>query len=129
MEEFARCCGYAVYAVAYADRSIESEEKKALHQFLNDNWIDIADTFDPFGVKSMDFVEQMVGALASDKIDAEVSFDRFKESYSSLIDKLTNEHEKFILDLCIKVASSFNRLNKSELIMLSRIERFMHTKP
>lgn len=129
MEEFARCCGYAVYAVAYADRSIDPEEKKALHQFLNENWIDIADTTDPFGVKSMEFVEQMVEALASDKMDVEVAFDRFKESFHSWNDRFSNEHQKFILDLCIKVGSSYNRLNKSELIMLSRIERFMHTNP
>lgn len=122
MESFARVCGYAVYAVAFSDRKFESAEKVAIHQFLEDNWVKIADNSDPFAVKSIEFIEQMVEALTSEKLDTEVAFVRFKNYYAMLSTSLETSHKQFLIDLCIKVGNAFNRMNKAELIMLSRIE-------
>lgn len=128
MEKFARCCGYAVYAVAYADKSIEQEERDAIHLFLNENWMELADSSDPFGVKSIEFIEQMMDAFVSDKLNSELAFERFKEQFDSLQNLLSSNQQKFILNLCIKVGNAFNRMNKSELVLLSRIERKIHSK-
>ena len=128
MEKFARCCGYAVYAVAYADKSIEQEERAAIHLFLNENWMELADSSDPFGVKSIEFIEQMMDAFVSDKLNSELAFERFKELFDSIQNLLSSNQQKFILNLCIKVGNAFNRMNKSELVLLSRIERMIHSK-
>lgn len=128
MEKFARCCGYAVYAVAYADKSIEQEERDAIHLFLNENWMELADSSDPFGVKSIEFIEQMMDAFVSDKLNSELAFERFKELFDSIQNLLSSNQQKFILNLCIKVGNAFNRMNKSELVLLSRIERMIHSK-
>jgi hypothetical protein len=128
MEKFARCCGYAVYAVAYADKSIEQEERAAIHLFLNENWMELADNSDPFGVKSIEFIEQMMDALVSDKLNSELAFERFKDQFDSLNNTLSGNQQKFILNLCIKVGNAFNRMNKSELVLLSRIERIIHPR-
>ncbi len=128
MEKFARCCGYAVYAVAYADKSIEQEERAAIHLFLNENWMELADSSDPFGVKSIEFIEQMMDALVSDKLNSELAYERFKELFDSLQNLLSRNQQKFMLHLCIKVGNAFNRMNKSELVLLSRIERTIHSK-
>lgn len=128
MEKFARCCGYAVYAVAYADKSIEQEERDAIHLFLNENWIELADSSDVFGVKSIEFIEQMIDALASDKLNSESAFERFKDQFDSLSNILSVNQQKFILNFCIKVGNAFNRMNKSELVLLSRIERTIYSK-
>ena len=128
MEKFARCCGYAVYAVAYADKSIEQEERDAIHLFLNENWIELADSSDVFGVKSIEFIEQMIDALASDKLNSESAFERFKDQFDSLSNILSVNQQKFILNLSIKVGNAFNRMNKSELVLLSRIERTIYSK-
>ena len=128
MEKFARCCGYAVYAVAYADKSIEQEERDAIHLFLNENWMELADSSDPFGVKSIEFIEQMMDALVSDKLNSELAYERFKELFDSLQNLLSGNQQKFMLNLCIKVGSAFNRMNKSELVLLSRIERTIYSK-
>lgn len=128
MEKFARCCGYAVYAVAYADKSIEQEERAAIHLFLNENWMELADSSDPFGVKSIEFIEQMMDTLVSDKLNSELAYERFKELFDSLQNLLSGNQQKFMLNLCIKVGSAFNRMNKSELVLLSRIERTIHSK-
>ena len=128
MEKFARCCGYAVYAVAYADKSIEQEERAAIHLFLNENWMELADSYDPFGVKSIEFIEQMMDALVSEKLNSELAYERFKELFDSLQNLLSGNQQKFMLNLCIKVGSAFNRMNKSELVLLSRIERTIYSK-
>lgn len=128
MEKFARCCGYAVYAVAYADKSIEQEESAAIHLFLNENWMELADSSDPFGVKSIEFIEQMMDALVSDKLNSELAYERFKELFDSLQNLLSSNQQKFMLNLCVKVGNAFNRMNKSELVLLSRIERTIHSK-
>ena len=128
MEKFARCCGYAVYAVAYADKSIEQEERDAIHLFLNENWMELADSSDPFGVKSIEFIEQMMDTLVSDKLNSELAYERFKELFDSLQNLLSGNQQKFMLNLCIKVGSAFNRMNKSELVLLSRIERTIYSK-
>lgn len=128
MEKFARCCGYAVYAVAYADKSIEQEERAAIHLFLNENWMELADSSDPFGVKSIEFIEQMMDALVSDKLNSELAYERFKELFDSLQNLLSSNQQKFMINLCIKVGNAFNRMNKSELVLLSRIERTIHSK-
>jgi hypothetical protein len=128
MEKFARCCGYAVYAVAYADKSIEQEERAAMHLFLNENWMELADSSDPFGVKSIEFIEQMMDALVSDKLNSELAYERFKELFDSLQNLLSSNQQKFMLNLCVKVGNAFNRMNKSELVLLSRIERTIHSK-
>ncbi len=128
MEKFARCCGYAVYAVAYADKSIEQAERAAIHLFLNENWMELADSSDPFGVKSIEFIEQMMDALVSDKLNSELAYERFKELFDSLQNLLSSNQQKFMLNLCIKVGNAFNRMNKSELVLLSRIERTIHSK-
>ena len=128
MEKFARCCGYAVYAVAYADKSIEQEERAAIHLFLNENWMELADSSDPFGVKSIEFIEQMMDTLVSDKLNSELAYERFKELFDSLQNLLSSNQQKFMLNLCIKVGNAFNRMNKSELVLLSRIERTIYSK-
>jgi hypothetical protein len=128
MGKFARCCGYAVYAVAYADKSIEQEERAAIHLFLNENWMELADSSDPFGVKSIEFIEQMMDTLVSDKLNSELAYERFKELFDSLQNLLSSNQQKFMLNLCVKVGNAFNRMNKSELVLLSRIERTIHSK-
>jgi hypothetical protein len=90
--------------------------------------MELADSSDPFGVKSIEFIEQMMDALVSDKLNSELAYERFKELFDSLQNLLSRNQQKFMLNLCIKVGNAFNRMNKSELVLLSRIERTIHSK-
>jgi hypothetical protein len=90
--------------------------------------MELADSSDPFGVKSMEFIEQLMDALASDKLNSELAFERFKDQFDSLNNTLSGNQLKFMLNLCIKVGNAFNRMNKSELVLLSRIEHIIHPK-
>lgn len=122
MEIVAKAIGYLVYAVASADKHVAPEEKQIVHDIINENWKLLADKEDPFGARALDFIDKMLGALEAKKVESEDSFELFKEVYDHFPEQFTPELKKFILDVCIKTGSVFNRMNKNELVLLSRIE-------
>jgi hypothetical protein len=125
MEQVAKAIGYVVYAVASADNHVALEEKKIAHDLINEHWTLLADNEDPFGVRSLDFVDKIIVSFDEDHLDSEKAFDSFKEIFEEQKNDFTPEIKQFILDLCIKVGSAFNQMNKSELVLLSRIEMLL----
>lgn len=128
MEKVAKAIGFLVYAVASADRHVVTEEKKIIHDIVNENWKLLADKEDPFGVRALDFIDKMLLVLDEKHIDSETAFDNFKQIYHSDQELFTEDLKKFILDVCIKTGSAFRQMNKSELILLSRIENLLKDK-
>lgn len=125
MEKVARAIGYLVYAVASADKHVTPEEKQIVHDIINENWIVFADKEDPFGVRALDYVDKILLGLESKNVSSEDAFTSFKEVYTENREQFSPELKTFILDVCIKTGSAFNRLNKSELVLLSRIEQLL----
>jgi len=125
MEQVAKAIGYVVYAVASADNHVALEEKKIAHDLINEHWTLLADNEDPFGVRALDFVDKIIVSFDEDHLDSEKAFDSFKKIFEEQKNDFTPEIKQFILDLCIKVGSAFNQMNKSELVLLSRIEMLL----
>jgi hypothetical protein len=125
MEQVAKAIGFLVYAVASADKHITLEEKRVVHDIVNENWKLLADSEDPFGVRAMDFIDKMFDSLEDKHVTSEEAFNYFKEVYDKNMEKFSPELVQFILDICIKTGSAFNRMNKSELVLLSRIEKLL----
>lgn len=128
MEQVAKAIGYLVYAVASADRHVSHEEKKVIHDLVNEHWKTLADKDDPFGAYALDFIDKIVGVLEHEHMKSEEAFDHFKKVYSENRSYFSEELKQFVIELCIKTGVSFNRMNKSELVLLSRIERFLKDK-
>ncbi len=122
MEQVAKAIGYIVYAVASTDKHVAEEEKKIAHDLINEHWTLLADNEDPFGVRALDFVDKIIVSFDEDHLDSEKAFESFKEIFEEQKQDFTIEIRQFILDLCIKVGSAFSQMNKSELVLLSRIE-------
>lgn len=122
MEQVAKAIGYIVYAVASADKHVAEEEKKIAHDLINEHWTLLADNEDPFGVRALDFVDKIILSFDEDHLDSEKAFESFQTIYAERNQDFTKEIKQFILDLCIKVGSAFSQMNKSELVLLSRIE-------
>lgn len=128
MENVARIIGYAVFSVLKADRKITDIEKQTVHDFVNENWKLLADQEDPFGVRALDFIDKMMVVLDDKHLTSEDAFVLFKEEFKEYQSSFTPEIKTFIVDLCIKAGNSFNRMNKSELVILSRIEKVVKGK-
>ncbi len=123
MEQIAKAIGFLVYAVAKSDLKVMPEEKEVIHDFVNENWKVFADEEDPFGIRAMDYIDKMMVLLDKQEVKSEEAFDNFEKIFREYHDRFTIEIKEFALDLCIKVGGSFNQMNKSELVLLSRIEQ------
>jgi hypothetical protein len=125
MERVAKAIGYLVYAVASADKHVSEEEKKAVHDIVNERWQVLADQEDPFGVRALDFIDKMMLVLDEKHLNSEDAFELFKEEFLANGELFTTEIKDFIIDVCIKTGSSFNLMNKSELVLISRVEKLL----
>ena len=126
MEEMLHALSYLFYAVAHADRHVDTSERLKIHQVVNENWQLLAAKGDPFGVKAMEMIDRMVTELTEDDYDTEKAFERFKKVFEEHPEFFTPEIKEFVLEVCIRTANTFNQLNKSELVILSRIERLLY---
>jgi len=122
MENVARAIAYLAYAVASADHHVDEIERKAIHAYINAHWQLLADQEDPFGARALDFVDRMIPALEANKMTSEVAYDHFKEIFEARKSEFTKEIRSFILQLCIRTGAAFNQMNKSELVLISRLE-------
>lgn len=125
MERVAKAIGYLVYAVASADKHVSEEEKKAVHDIVNERWQVLADQEDPFGVRALDFIDKMMLVLDEKHLSSEDAFELFKEEFMTNGELFTTEIKDFIIDVCIKTGASFNLMNKSELVLISRVEKLL----
>ena len=125
MENVARAFGYLVYAVASSDKHVSDEEKQVVHSALNEEWRILADKEDPFGVRAMDLIDKMMIQMDDLQISSEDAFLEFQRIFEAHQEQFSPEIRHFMIETCIRTGSAFNRMNKSELVLLSRIEQLL----
>jgi hypothetical protein len=126
MEEILHALSYLFYAVAHTDRHVDDHERIKIHQVVNENWQLFAVKGDPFGVHAMELIDKMVVELRDEDFDNEKALDQFRNVFDKHPEFFTAEMKEFILEVCIRTANSFNMMNKSELVLLSRIEKMIN---
>ena len=126
MEDLLHSISYLFYAVAHADRHVDDAEKARIHEVVNENWQLLAAKGDPFGVHAMELIDKTVQELAEDDYDTEKALGLFREVLVKHPEYFTPEMKVFIQESCIRIANAFNRLNKAELVLLSRLEKILH---
>lgn len=122
MQKVAEAIGYVVYAVASADMRVSDEEKQVVEQYLHKNLKILVHSEDPTGTKSVEIILEKMDFLLHQKMKSEMAFQLFSERYKADKKFFSAEIKQLILDLCIKAAVAVNRMNKSELVVLSQIE-------
>lgn len=122
MQKVAEAIGYVVYAVASADMRVSDEEKQVIEQYLHKNLKILVHSEDPTGTKSVEIILEKMDFLLHQKMKSEMAFQLFSERYKADKKFFSAEIKQLILDLCIKAAVAVNRMNKSELVVLSQIE-------
>lgn len=122
MQKVAEAIGYVVYAVASADTRVSDEEKQVVEQYLRENLKILVHPEDPTGTKSVEIILEKMDFLLHQKMKSEMAFQLFSERYQADKKLFSAEIKQLILDLCIKAAVAVNRMNKSELVVLSQIE-------
>ena len=122
MQKVAEAIGYVLYAVASADKRIYPEEKQVIELYLCKNQNMLVHPEDLAGAKSVEIILEKMDFLLHQKMKSEMAFQLFSERYKADKKFFSAEIKQLILDLCIKAAVAVNRMNKSELVVLSQIE-------
>jgi hypothetical protein len=124
-ELFYQSLGKLFYAIAAADKVIKPEEIEALESLVKKEWLEVDAYQDQFGSDAAYQIEITFDWLAQNQMLASEAFEDFAD-YKKLNDnKFDNSLNQLILKTAEKIASSFAGKNKSELIMLSKLESIL----
>lgn len=121
-ETFYHNLGKLFYAIAYTDKTVREEEFKKMQEYVQEFWLDYDDLEDVFNSDAANFIEvvfegvQFFGESSQDMYDAFVTYKREQPHL------FTEKVNMLILETARAIAYSFSGVNKSELIMLNKLE-------
>ena len=121
-EAFYQNMGKLFYAVAFADKRVRDEEFSKLQVCVLEYWLDYDDLLDVFGSDASYIIEAVFEGVEAFEEPAEDMFDAFV-SYKREHPQLFTEKAKILItETASAIARSFSGMNKSELVMLGRLE-------
>ncbi len=120
--EFYQNLGKLFYALAAADKYVRDEEFNTLEDIINNEWKTSENLLDDFNDnKAITILNTFKWLHEDNEYDAQVcynSFINFKRTHQAFFNKKINS---LILKTAGKIAASFSGQNKSELIMLAKL--------
>lgn len=118
--------GKLFYSIAAADDIIREEEVNQLKKLMQSDWLALDDSIDQFGTDAAFQIEVVFDWLV--QIDWRntdeflIEFKLFKQEHNYLFsDSVT----QLILKTAFAIAESFSGKNKSEMVLISQIERIL----
>lgn len=120
--EFYQNLGKLFYAIAATDNHVRDEEFKTLELIINNEWISSENLESEFNDSQAKTILNTFKWLHNDnEYNADVcynSFINFKRTHEGFFNEKINSQ---ILKTASKIAASFSGLNKSELMMLAKL--------
>lgn len=114
--------GKLFYAVAMADHSIHVKELDKLNEVVKDYWLDVDDVEDEFGADAAFQIETVFDWLLEYGKDTEEIYEEFEQFYTEHQILFTPKVKQLVMSTSRTIASAFAGSNKSELILLGRIQ-------
>lgn len=105
------------YAFSMIDKKMVIEEKKEIIWAVKEDW-----ATNEYGFNSEELIYETMRELIKEKIPAEKAFDFFKQYMQSKKELFTDEVNVSLIETCHKIANAQNGVNKSELILLSKLQ-------
>jgi hypothetical protein len=109
------------YAIAAADKVIKPIEFSTLKDFVKREWLTIEDTEDDYKTDAAYQIEIVFDWLTTQELDADSCFTDFIEYKNEHKYFFTDEMNTLILKTAGAIAASFSGNNKSELIILAKL--------
>lgn len=117
--------GKLFYAVAMADKNVRPKEIEKLKEDVRRYWLPVDDVKDEFGTDAAYQIEIVFDWLQNEEKESDLYFEEFKTFYHDFPNKFTPEIKSLILQTANDIAASFSGKNKSELILITRLELLM----
>ena len=121
-KEFYQNLGKLFYAVAMADHSIHVNEIERLKEVVRDHWLDVDEIRDEHGTDAAFQIENIFNRLLEYEKDADDIYEEFEAFYMDHKILFPIKIKQLIMATARAITSSFAGSNKSELILLARIE-------
>ncbi len=119
---FYHSLGKLFYAIAATDKVIRSEEFEKLQLCVLNYWLDLDDLEDAFGSDAAYLIEVVFEGLEAFGEDPQEMFEAFVTYLEEQPQFFTIEVKNIILQTAWEIARSFSGVNKSELILLGKLE-------
>jgi hypothetical protein len=120
--KFYQHLGQLFYAIAMADRKVRPGEVAKLREDVQKYWLDLDDIKDEFGTDAAYQIEIVFDWLQNEDKSSDTHFKAFTSFYREHPEKFSDHVKKLILRTCNDIAASFAGKNKSELIVLGKLE-------
>lgn len=121
--KFYRNLGKLFYAIAATDGTVRPIEIEKLKTFVKEHWLDIDDIEDVFGVDAAYQIEVVFDWLNYDEeMDVDACYNDFVVYKNKQIYLFNDEVKKLILKTGSGIAHAFSDINKSELILMAKLD-------
>ncbi len=125
MVDFYQHLGRLFYAVAGVDKTVRDKEIEKLKTIVKKEWVPLENSFDEFGTDAAFQIEIVFDWLAENECDIEFDLPSFK-IYRNIHNSLfTTEVNMLIMKTAEAIAKSFAGENKSEYVLISRINEIL----
>ena len=120
--KFYQSLGKLFYAVAAADRKVRDEEFNKLKELITKHWLDadiIEDAYNTDAAYQIEFIFDWLND--EENLDAKTCYNAFVNYKNEQPHLFTDNLKKLIIKTAHAIAASFSGLNKSELIILAKL--------
>ncbi len=114
--------GELFYAIAAADRVVRKAEYNVLTQLVTEEWKEMDDYKDQFGTDAAYQISIVFEWFDYERMDAEDCFTSFSDYYKDHTKLFYGKRKELIVNTVRAIANAFNGTNKSELIMITKLE-------
>ncbi|KKL73360.1 hypothetical protein LCGC14_2075700 [marine sediment metagenome] len=118
--------GKLFYAVAMADKKVVPKEVEKLKEDVRKYWLEVDAIEDEFGSDAAYQIEIVFDWLQNEEEESQFYFDEFVDFYKEHPSRFDPKIKELILKTADDIASSFAGRNKSELILLSKLESLLN---
>ena len=121
--KFYQNLGKLFYAIAAADKEVRDEEFDKLKELVKKQWLEVDIIEDTYNTDAAYQIEIIFDWLnEADKLDAKACYNAFINYKKEQPHLFTANIKKLILKTAHAIAASFSGLNKSELIILAKLD-------
>ncbi|MEG9328338.1 TerB family tellurite resistance protein [Salinimicrobium catena] len=124
-QRFYQNLGRLFYAIAAVDGVIKKEEIDALKKIVREEWLDLDEYTDSFGTDAAFQIEIIFDWLDANKPDPQNAFQTFMDFHADHKELFTPQINEKILAASQNIAAAFRGKNKSELVMLAKLQSLL----
>lgn len=114
--------GKLFYAVAISDGTVHAKEWDKVKEIVKEDWLYVDDFTDRYGSDAANQIEIVFNVLMEYSKTSEECFEEFTNFYEQHPHAFSDKIKVLTRKTATAIANSFSGKNKSELIMLAKIE-------